>query len=34
VRNSAIRVDAARPIIESLVVTGHAGLHDRSPFRS
>ena len=33
VRNSAIRVGAAKPIDEGLVVAGHAGLHDRSPFR-
>jgi hypothetical protein len=32
VRNSAIRV--GKPTDESLVVAGHAGLHDRSPFRS
>jgi hypothetical protein len=33
-RNSAVPVGPARPIVESLVVAGHAGLHDRSPFRS
>jgi hypothetical protein len=34
VRNSAIREGEARPVVGSLDVAGHAGLHDRSPFRS
>jgi len=31
VRNSVIRVAAAKQISESLIVAGHAGLHDHYP---